>query len=78
MKRIFVFSLFLVIMGAMELLAQSACDTVYIPRSNMYPPERRELCQNDTIVLQSMVSSGNFQGQWFRDGQLLQDEIRKF
>jgi uncharacterized protein (TIGR02145 family) len=74
MKRIFVFSLFLVLKGALQLFAQSACDTVYIPRGIMYPPERRELCQNDTIVLQGMVSSGNFQGQWFRDGQLLQDE----
>jgi hypothetical protein len=57
--------------------AQSVCDSNYISRGNIYPPERRELCLQDTILLQGLVPEGAYQMRWFRNNQELFGETQQ-
>ena len=64
--RFLLISFLLEIFVSFSLQAQSLCDSLYIPRGNMYPPERREICQQDTILLQGVATAG-YQMQWYRN-----------
>jgi uncharacterized protein (TIGR02145 family) len=60
-----------------NISAQSLCDTLIIPRGNMYPPERRELCQADTIMLQGIRPENGYEMRWFRNGSELAGEAQE-
>jgi|GEM_PF-2743106 len=63
---------FLMMLASVALVenisAQSLCDTLFIPRGNMFPAERRQLCQADTIILQGIRPENGYEMRWFRNG----------
>lgn len=41
------------------------CDTASVPRGYIVPPERRFLCQSDTLILEGLTDS---EPRWFKNG----------
>ncbi len=46
-------------------VAAQNCDTVSVPRGYIIPPEKRFLCQSDTLFLESITDS---EPRWFKNG----------